>query len=269
MTTDAGPSFQHPPVVETALSIQFDELRLFQTTHFGKYHTIVQEEFPVVLEQQRLDRVVESFPPTPRIPGIRIEPVMPQPARMWFRDAVNGCQMLQLQPDRFAFNWCRNDAEDYPRYATNRPKLFEEFDRFCKFAASHDLGDVKPNICEVTYVNKIRPIKDESVTECFSAVFAGVDWESSDDWLSQPPDAVALNRVYTIGEQKGRLYAEANIANDKEKGEFVALKIAARIIHSDGDDLQENLNLAHRWVVRSFVSLTREQARTGRWKQQL
>src|SRR5690606_15754704 len=129
MNTDAGPSFRQPPVVETALSIQFDELRGFQTTHFGEYYLTVKDQFPVVVEKQRIERVVESFPAVPRMPALRIGPAMAQAGRIWFRDAADGCVMLQLQPDRFAFNWCRNDMEEYPRYATNQPKLFEEFDR--------------------------------------------------------------------------------------------------------------------------------------------
>jgi uncharacterized protein (TIGR04255 family) len=268
MNTDVGPSFRNPPVVETALSIQFDELRGFRTTHFGEYYLTVKDKFPIVVDQPRIEPVIESFPAMRRMPVLRIAPAGAQTGRVWFRDAVDGSMMLQLQPDRFAFNWCRTDGEEYPRYATNQPKLFEEFDRFCEFATRQELGDVKPNLCEATYVNHIRPIENESATECFSAVFAGINWQSSDGWLPQPPDVAALNRVYTIGEQKGRLYAEAGIATDKEKGEFVGLKITARVIHIDGDDLRENLDLAHRWVVKSFVSLTEEQARSERWEQQ-
>lgn len=266
--TGASPSFRKPPVVETALSIQFEELRSFRTTHFGEYYLTIRDQFPLVVDQPRIEHVVESFPAVRRVPALRIEPTIPRPGRVWFRDAADGCAMLQLQPDRFAFNWCRREEREYPRYATNQPKLFHEFRRLCEFAARHELGDVKPNLCEVTYVNHILPTQNESVIECFSAIFAGVNWESSDGWLLQPPDVAVLNRVYTIGEQKGRLYAEAAIAKDRRKGEFVELKITARVIHRDGEDLQENLDLAHLWVVKSFVSLTDEQARTERWEQQ-
>lgn len=269
MNTDAGLSFRKPPVVETALSIQFEELRDFRTTHFGEYYSTVKERFPVVIEQRRLDHVVEAFPALPRIPALRIEPVVPRPGRVQFRDATDGCAMLQLQPDRFAFNWCRKEGLEYPRYATNQPRLFDEFGRFCEFAAQHGLGDVKPDLCEATYVNHILPAQNESVTECFSAVFSGINWESSDGWLPQPPDVAVLNRVYTIGEQQGRLYAEARIANNRESGDFVELKITARVLHNDEEDLRENMDLARLWVVKSFTSLTDEHARIERWEQQV
>jgi hypothetical protein len=142
------------------------------------------------------------------------------------------------------------------------------FGTFCEFAARHDLGEMKPNLCEVTYVNHIYPAEGETPAECFAAVFKGISWESADDWLPQPPEIASLNRTFRIGDEQGRLYAEASIANDKESREIIHLKITARVIHNDGDELGENLDLAHEWVVKSFVSLTESQARYERWRQE-
>ena len=55
---------------------------------------------------------------------------------------------------------------------------------------------------------------------------------------------------------------------DKAAGDFILLKITARVIHKDGDDLRENMDLAHFWVVKSFVSLTDEHVRHERWRQE-
>lgn len=269
MNTEACPSFRNPPVVETVLSIQFDELRNFRTTHFGMYHATVKDRFPVVEDKPRLESVIESFPRVPRVPAFRIAPAGGGPDRVWFKEPPDGSMMLQLQPDRFAFNWCRKDGQEYPRYASNQPKLFDEFDRFREFVTQHELGEVKPNLCEVTYVNHIHPIENENLTECFAAVFTGVNWESSDGWLPQPPEVVSFNRVFTIGEQKGRLYAETAIVGDSAKSQFILLKITARVIYNDEDDLRESLELAHLWVVKSFVSLTEDQVRQERWEQEI
>lgn len=261
------PSFQIPPVVETVLSIQFDELRQFRSTHFGMYHALIKDRYPIVEDSPRLEPVIESFPRVPRMPALRLTPNEGGPDRVWFRKSDNGSTMLQLQPDRFAFNWCQEQGQEYPRYQINRPTLFNEFEKFSKFAESNELGEVNPNLCEVTYVNHIYPKNSESVTECFASVFSGLDWKSSDDWLPQPPEIVTFNRVFIIDEDQGRLYVEAGIANDKTIGDFILLKITARVAHHKGNDLIESLDLAHLWVVKSFVSLTDEQARIERWKQ--
>ncbi len=268
MNTEACPSFRNPPVVETALSIQFDELQGFRATHFGKYHTTVEDRFPVVEDKVRLEPVVESFPRVPRMQAISIAPAGAGLHRVWFKEANAGSMMLQLQPDRFAFNWCRQEQQEYPRYAANRPKFFAEFDQFCSFAAEHGLGEVRPNLCEVTYVNHIPLIPNATSTESLAAVFPGINWESSDAWLPQPPEAVTLNRVFTIGEERGRLYAEAGVATDKARGDVIRFKITARVINNEGEDLQENMDLAHLWVVKSFVSLTEEEVRNKLWGQE-
>ena len=100
MNTEVCPSFRTPPVVETVLSIQFDELRSFRTTHFGMYHSTVKDRFPVVEDKLRLEPVIESFPRVPRMQALRIAPAGGGPDRVWFRDAIDVCLMLQLQPDR-------------------------------------------------------------------------------------------------------------------------------------------------------------------------
>lgn len=267
MTAEQRPSFRNPPVVETALSVQFENLRAFRTTHFGQFYTLVRERFPITEDKPRLEPVTESFPPLPRMPVLRIAPDSGGPGRVWFRDSA-GCTLLQVQPDRFGFNWCRNGDVEYPRYASNQPRMFDEFDRFRAFCRTEGLGEVRPNLCEVTYVNHIRPVGEQSAAEYFAEVFSGIDWRSADDWLPQPPDVVLLNRVYTIGEHKGRLYAEAGVATD-QAGDFITLKITARVIHENDDDLRDNLDLAHVWVVRSFVSLTRDNIRQESWGQQV
>lgn len=267
MSTETGPSFHNPPVVETALSIQFDELLDFRATHFGMYYETIKERFPVVEDKPRIEPVIESFPQIPRVPEFRVSRADGSPGRAWFTEPDEGTVMLQLQPDRFVFNWCCKDEGAYPSYGSNRPRLIKEFEAFSKFAEINELGEVKPNLCEVTYVNRILPVENETPIDCFASVFSGIDWISSDGWLTQPPDIVTLNRVFTIGDKKGRLYVEAGIAGNKKDGDFVLLKITARVIHKEEDNLMENMDLAHLWVVKSFVSLTNPQIRTKRWEE--
>ena len=128
------------------------------------------------------------------------------------------------------------------------------------------LGQMKPNLCEVVYVNHVWPGPDESAFDLIAEIFTGLSWQHSTEWLPEP-EAAALNRVYVIGENRGRLYAEASIAHQKERGEFVLLKMVARVLHRPDDSVESCLHLAHDWVVHGFVSLTDEKVRKERWKQ--
>lgn len=267
LTLHAGPSFRRPPVVETALGIQFSELRNFKAVHFGLLYEQLKDRFPVVQDHPRLEPIVEMFPPRPRLPAFRIGGAYGGPERAWYLTRDES-RLVQVQPDRFGFNW-RSGGEhhEYPRYSENGPKSLSEFRDFCEFCDAHRIGRVEPNLVEVVYVNHIRPQAGETAVECFDAVFSGIDWRHSDELLPTPETA-SLNRTYVIGESHGRLYAEASIVHDRDKSEFVLLKMTARVIYRGDGSVNDSLQLAHDWVVNGFVSLTDPVARRERWEQE-
>lgn len=260
-----GPSFRTPPVVETALGVQFSELLGFKSVHFGQYYERIKDRFPLIQDQPRLDPIVETFPFRHRPPSFRIAGPSGGPDRTWYLDQDEVC-LVQVQPDRFGFNWRSSGESQYPRFAENGPKCLDEFREFCDFCSENNLGPVSPNLCEVVYVNQIRPLDGESAIACFAAVFSGIDWRHSDDWLPAPETA-SLNSTYSIDGDRGRLYAEASIAQERNGNEYVLLKMTARVINRPEDDVEKSLALAHDWVVNGFVSLTDRTARSQRWNQ--
>jgi uncharacterized protein (TIGR04255 family) len=262
----AAPSFASPPLVETALGIQFRELNGFGVTHFGLFYSTVADRYPTIEDTPRLERIVEHFPRRPMVAGMKFRAVT-RPERVFFKDAEDASELVQLQPDRFGFNWRKpaDSRQPYPRYSENSKKCLEEFRRFTDFCGKWGLGDVSPDLCEVVYVNHLYPETDESPSGLFTKVFSGLTWNTLG--LLGLPDAAQFNRVFVIGADRGRLYAEASIAHDKDRGDFVAFKITARTLHREADDLEDTLSLAHEWAVRGFVELTNEDVRVHRWGQ--
>ena len=252
------PSFKNPPVVETALSIQFNEIAGFNNTHFGLFHQTIKSDFPEVREQPRLDPVIERFPGPVFIgkPRFQIEnAVVPQ--RMWFVNKSD-TELIQIQPDRIVFNWRRKDDDSaYPRYAKNGPECIKAYSSFIEFCETQQLNRPVPNLAEVAYVNHIVPRGGESVIDTFARSFVGLDWQATDDFLPSSPESALFNRVYVIGKNKGRLFAEASIIPSRDSGGMVQFKVTARIIHDDASgSVSDSLQLAHDWVVNGFVSLT-------------
>ncbi|EDL61756.1 TIGR04255 family protein [Gimesia maris] len=266
MSNENCPSFDNPPVIETALSIQFDELSNFKTTHFGMFYETVKDRFPIVVDKSRLAPVKEYFPRIPQMQGIRFRSNEGGPERVWYKEPDNGSKMLQLQPDRYVFNWCRKDLEEYPRYETYLPVCLEEFKSFSDWAVKNDLGEIKPNLCEVTYINRLYTKEGENLSDFFGTVFTGLEWKTSDGWLRQPPENASFNRVFVIGNMQGRLFVEAGFAVDSDGQDFILLKITARVNINQTDELKESMDLAHLWVVKGFASLTSEHVQKERWK---
>lgn len=257
--------FHSPPVFETALAIQFDELETFKAAHFGLFYEKVASRFPIIEDQPRAEPIVERFPLRPRHLQIGIKELR-GPERVFFRDRDDGTFLLQLQPDRFGLNWSRATPEEkYPPFSQNGPIFIEEFKQFARFCEDQKLGMPRPNLCEVVYVNHIFPNADESVMECMETVLAGVSLTQCNDL--QPPELASFNRVFPIPDQKGRWYAEAGLGRHAKEGDFVVLKITARVLHQDGEDVARNIQMAHDFVVNGFVAVTKIEARLSRWGQ--
>jgi uncharacterized protein (TIGR04255 family) len=195
--------------------------------------------------------------------------------RVWLT-AESGAELIQVQSDRFLFNWRRRVSESkYPSYESNSAKFFEEFDGFRQFCREKQLPDPAPELCEVTYVNHIEPAKGETAMELAGTVFSGMRWERTDRFLPKP-ESFTFNRVFVIeddGERLGRLYAEASMALRRQGStarEFILLKLTARVNRRDdqGNTLADSMQLAHDWVVRGFADLTDRQTQKERWERQ-
>src|SRR5271165_4241376 len=147
--------FENPPVVETVLSLQFEKLTAMQVVHFGLFWRRIQERFPRTEERPALSPIVERFPPASPYGG-RIQFEAEMLPRIWMFNAA-GTEMVQLQNDRFIKNWRKAGEKDsYPRYEpVIRPAFSRDFKEFQAFVAEEHLGEIKPNQCEVTYVNHI------------------------------------------------------------------------------------------------------------------
>lgn len=264
------PKYKKPPVVETVIGVQFPELRGFHSGHFGLYWREIQDRYPRCEEKDRLGPAAEPFPrKAVSGPALQVGPAR-VPNRMWYV-ATSGSELIQVQPDRYLFNWRERPGEGYSSYEQNSQTFLQEFDGFRRFCEESGLELPTPNLCDVTYINHIVPERGESAVELFAKVFTGLEWQLSDDRLAAP-EVASFNRVYVIDEQAGRLYAEASIAyRPTDTGglqEFVALRMTGRVLHRSqvSKGIAGSLQLAHEWVVNGFASITDPGMQRERWE---
>ncbi len=261
----ANPKYESPPVVETVLGVQFSELPGFRAAHFGLYWEMIRDRFPKVPEDhQRLRQVSERFPVVSGLQETQLTfSNVAIPNRVWFT-AEDKSQIIQVQPNWFLYNW---RGGQYPSYRENNHTFLEELEKFRQFCHSEDLGELQPNLCEVTYVNRIAPNETESAITLFGNMFTGLKWKSSTGFLGEP-EQTAFNRVWTIGENAGRLYAEASLAlNSESKRDEVHLRMTGRVNHISGEmtTIADSIQLAHDWVVQGFASITESEIQKDRW----
>lgn len=258
------PDFSDPPVVEVALSVQFESLGKLRTPQLGLLWQQFRDRFPVTAEHAPLDSVVEQFgAPRVRKGVARIEMLESPPTpRCWFLNNA-GTELIQIQHDRLVYNWRKagTDAE-YPRYEHVRDAFEAELRRLSDFVTSETLGDFMPNQCEVTYVNHITGGKSWQNHGDLGNVVTVFQRTFSDEFLEIPEDT-GLRLRFVIpdeaGQPIGRLHAVLNSGyrSHDDQPIFILNLTARGAPRGDGiDGVLAFLDLGREWVVRGFTSMT-------------
>lgn len=258
------PDFANPPVVEVALSVQFEPLTQLTTPHLGLLWAGLKERFPRIEQHPPLQSVIEEFAaPRQRKVEVRLEmldsPPMP---RSWFLNE-QGTELIQVQPDRFVHNWRKvGEGDEYPRYEHVRTAFENELNLFREFLDREQVGELLPNQCEVTYVNHIESGAGWDKHSQLGNVITVYSQRYSDTFLPEPEDArLALRYVIPSddGEPLGRLHIAIDPAfriTDDSPIFLMTLTARGRPQGEGIPGVLRSLDTGREWVVRGFTSIT-------------
>ena len=259
-------SFKQAPVIETVLSIQYAPLSAFSIGYFGIYWNLLRHEFPRIEVKPPIMHKVENFEPAVLKPSVTpfVEWPSEQHIRCWLLDERGTC-FIQLQQDRFLYNWQKIASEDtYPRYERIRSKFLEEWQRFCSFLERERLGQPQVDQCEVTYVNHIEYGDGWSSFGQLNKVISLWSGQSSGQFLPEP-EKLSINVQYLLPENKGRLYVSLQPVIRKRDGkEVLQLNLTARGAPASSrvEDVFSWLDLGREWVVQGFTDFTTAEIHT-------
>ena len=150
------PEFERPPVVEVAVSVQFNAPVLDGPLLMLRW-TQVRDRFPKYAQAPPLPPSHETFdgPQEPRV-EFQIGNTPPAPRLLMISESQTG--VLQIQQDRFGYSWRKLGPEhEYPRYRKIRDEFQRELAAFNVFLSEEKQAALSPVQCEVTYVNVILP----------------------------------------------------------------------------------------------------------------
>jgi uncharacterized protein (TIGR04255 family) len=260
------PVFERPPVTELVLGVQFEPLPI-QTAHLGLYWNERRGLYPKVGQQPALDPVIETFGTKHVVPPGGDAPfkLMAQfeTPRCWYLDEKEN-RVVQVQADRLVHNWRKMqdaDRDTYPHYDVMRDSFLAELTAFEKFLSREELGALKPNQCEVTYVNQIER---SGVWENFGQAHKVFSlWAPPSGQFLPPPEDVRFAVRYVInddaGKPVGRLHLSVQPAyTRKDQTEVFALNLMARGA-PEGEGIEgvvRFLDRGHRSIVLGFAELT-------------
>ena len=273
--------FERPPVIEVALTLQFDPSSI-DLDAIGRFAEQSRTELPDRSYQPVAPPMSEQFdvplaPPPPPF-ELRFEGNVEMP-RIWYVSA-DGTEVVQVQHDRFTLNWryLESPDNDYPRYSKLRQRLIELLDRLEGAAKEAGGGDLTVNLCEVTYVNPIvasaRPRPDRPFSEP-ARIVRLLRGRRTNAFLPPVQDVQLQARWIIDGGESGldveppagRLHLNLTPGlRPPEMTPIYMMNLTARVNPSGSDRKAalEALDVAHKWVVLGFQDLTTE-AMHRRW----
>lgn len=142
-----GLHFDRPPLVETALAVEFAPIQGWGIQHYGLFWREVHDRFPRFQSQAPLIDPGKPLPPSTNPFGDYV--------RGWFVDESES-RLIQLQYDRLIYNWRRMaDGDEYPHYISVREGFTDVWTQFSRFLRDHGLEQPVVQRCNLTYVNNL------------------------------------------------------------------------------------------------------------------
>lgn len=253
------PEFDLPPVIETALGVEFKPLQAWDMPHFGLFWDRIREDFPQYAVQPPMASQIEAFGPTAPQPRLDIQLMSRPEVRCWFFHS-DADRLIQVQRDRFIHNWRKAGDQKYPRYSEIKPKFQDGWARFRDFLAGEALGTPEVVQCEVTYINHIDIERGWRSMADLADIVSPWSGQSTDGFLPIP-EGVQVVSTYLIPDNKGRLHVTLQPAiRLSDLRQVLQLTLTARGAPRESDTaaILEWLDLGHEWVVRGFADFTSE-----------
>lgn len=154
--TPTRPEFENPPLIEQVITVVFDELAGFGIGDIGRFWTAIEDAFPICEAAPPVETVVELLP-NPAVPH-QTEVFIAQPVpvqRALFKQREGG-ELLQIQPDRFTFNWTKFGDAPYPRSEATMARFSDLFGAFERYVRARAMAPVTIRQCELANVNIIE-----------------------------------------------------------------------------------------------------------------
>ena len=253
------PDYNHPPVNEVVLGVQFDTLENFTHVHPGLYWQRIRDDYPkldfhapITITKERFDGRGTAEVPQPQFLSV---PPIP---RCWFLDKSEN-RLVQLQTERFHHNWKKiTGNEEYPHYKELFPEFKNRWEGFLKFVYDENLGEIKLNHWEVTYVNHIYLGEEFKDISDLNRVIPFLSYNTLDGNLASP-ERINMSMAYTYPENFSRLHIDiSNAYRRSDSAPLIQLRLTARgqLTSNDNDKLYKCLDFGHKIIVENFTKLT-------------
>jgi uncharacterized protein (TIGR04255 family) len=267
--------FEAPPVVETALSVQFASLPGFSAAHAGWFWKEYVEklgdgppkEWKQVAEAVRLPDQFEKFGPediwVP--PSLRVTQGVVSPRVQIIREDSE--RMIQVQDTRFVLNW-RKRTSSYPTYETLLPEFLNMLHAFESFCAEAGLGVPVYNQWEVVYVDQVKKGTMWDSARDLGRIFPGLLIPPVSNRHAPPSgdETISADWRFSLVNRRGRLYISLRqMRVQPSNEEVINLTTIARGPVNESQSWEQGFNFGHDALRETFLAVTSSEAKEY-WK---
>ena len=252
------PEYNKPPVEEVVVGVQFESLEHYTTVHPGLYWQTIKKDYPHTEDQLPLELAYELFNED-KGQGIThtLKNMLPL-RRCWFVNEGKN-SLVQVQPERFLHNWRKiSGKEEYPRYENIRQEFRKLWQGFRRFVKKWNLGELKLNYWELTYVNHIAEGEVWTSMGDISRVLPLWSGSTSGSYLPKPEN-IKFDVKYAFSNELTRLHVklEPRIRRlDSSKLLRLTLTARGRLQSETEKKLLEKLDFGHELIVQAFTDIT-------------
>ena len=250
---DRLPEYKRPPIVETALGIEFAPIDGWNLVHFGAMWERFRHQYP------NTDvRPAWMFAREPNL----IDP----PIRFFFTND-DETEMVQMRTGAFVRNWRSQPGnEEYPRYALIRPSFEKDVKVF--YAFLQESGFSQPEVwkCEVTYVNHLLRGREWNDRAELHKVFPVLSSQLNSGLLAEVTQT-NFTFNYNLPDGAGELQIQVTPGLRSDGKELLQLTLTAygKPKSNDLGHLLEWIDQGRRTVVLGFSQFTSASVQKETW----
>lgn len=258
--------FENPPVSEVVCGVGFTKPDNFTSPYMGLFWSTVRDEFPVA----------EVKPPLPP-PGSEFNFILsdtPPPPRYFLRTR-EGDELLQLQENRFLYNWLQTQRNPkYPRYKNVIKRFHKLRKQFEMFLQDHDLQQMAVRELRLTYVNHIMEGEGWNNLADVGKIFPNFQLKQRGRRYLRGPTGWNFKTWFPVKDRNSRLQVTIRngikkIAEDPEQRLYVLdLTVIGDVVDPSQGELQRWFDMAREAIDLSFLDLTSSKIQNEIWKVQ-
>lgn len=253
-------TFENPPIDEIVCDIVFDPIVKLGTEHIGSLWERFKPDFHRIEDQSimpPLFSLSEEYLNSRQIPPL---------PRIWFVHQ-NENEVIQMQYDRFIYNWRKRRRDDvYPGYAAVIGNFRKYLTHFEEFLTMEKLGGIVLKQYELVYTDLIFKSEGWETAADLEKVFS--NFFSLKDQKVLSADIRNFHWLMEFGLPKdfGQLQLSIHLGQRlSDKREVIKIEFKA-ISNQPYQPISDWFNVAHKTIFDIFINLVSEEIQDQYWR---